>query len=211
MGHDRPKLGEFGEYVVRIILPKFIENSFWKRSKLTAAKYLGAYTIVAGQGTLTGLRFRHAPLAVVQLICEPGRESDLAGVLKRRASDLRTGFAGSNAGFLDISMLKERTRLLGKLGRPNLIDDPVALEDLLAKQTVNPDQAYGSLVSCFGIFLGLGLFEAKWVRSAYLELIPGGERFNADTYQVEKLVRNWLEELKPELLAELFPVAGHRG
>lgn len=210
MGQDGPKLGEFGVNVVRTVLAKFTDTRLLGGSKLTIAKYLGAYTTVASQGTLIGLRFRFAPLAVVQLICEPGRESDLAGWLQRQASEVRSEFVGSDAGFLDISMLREQARLLEKLGRSDLTNDPDALGEFLKKQTVNPDTAYGNLVACFSIFLGLGLFEADWVRGAYLKLVPGDQQFNADTHHVEEFVRKWVSELSTALLAQLFPVGRDR-
>lgn len=205
MANDKPKLGQFGLLIVETVLPGFCEKKFWGGRKLTLAKYLGAYLTVASQGVLVGLRFRHAPLAIVKLICGEGAECGLAEELRHQASKLASEFRHEAIGFLDVAMLRERQRLLNKLGEANLPDDPFALNRLMSERTVNIEQARSTLTCCFGLFLGLGLFESDWIMRLYADFMPGEDQLQKDMRPLEQLVKSWVSELSPSLLTELFP------
>lgn len=197
-------LGEMGVTVVRTTLQRFSEKKLLGKPRLTLAKYLGAYTTVAGQGSLIGLRFQHAPLAAVKLVCDSGRESDFAERLRVLASKVVSEFHDREPDFLDVSMGREELRILGAHGKAGPPDNPIALERFKNGTTVDLDKAYANLVACFSLFLGLGLFEPDWIRPAYLRFAPDKAQMISDTQQVAKLVKGWVTRIKPSMVPELF-------
>ncbi|MGB8477986.1 MAG: hypothetical protein WCE63_03985 [Acidobacteriaceae bacterium] len=180
MNIKQKKVGEFGSTIVQIILDGFCEKTFLAERKLTFGKYLGAYTAAACQGVVLGLRFRQVPLPMMKLICEEGAESDLREELRRQVSNVVSEFRGQEPDLLDVSMRREQTIQLAKLGRRDLIEDPFALTQLMEKETVDIKHAYGALVGCFALFLGLGLFESEWIEQVYLRFMPGEDQLQKD-------------------------------
>jgi len=205
MSQDKPTLGQFDLVIVDTIFPRFCKKKLFGGRKLTLARYLGAYQIVACQAVLVGLRFRHAPLGTLKLICEEGKEVRLAEVLRQQASDVASEFRREEVDFPDVAMFREQKRLLDKLGEANLPDDPFALNRLMCQRTVDLRQARTNLTYCFALFLGLGLFESDWIMRAYMRFMPGEDQLQKDMRPLEELVKGWVSELRPTLLAELFP------
>lgn len=210
MTKDKPTLGDFGTLIVKTILPGFCEKRIFRRPRLTWGKYLGAYQVVAGEAVLLGLRFRHAPLSMIKLICKDGAEADLAEFLRSKALEMATEFGQQEVSFLDIATYREHRRILDK----HLPDtqEAEAYEHgagLLTtwKTVIDFKAAVPNLAACFALFLALGLFESDWIKQVYLRTMPGDDRLQEGTRRLEELVRAWVSELQPSLLGELFPLS----
>lgn len=194
---DKPAVGKFGAFIVETILPKFCEKKIFRRQRLTLGKYLGAYLIVATQGVLLGLRFRHAPLSMVKLVCQKGSESDLAEFLRKTASQMTTEFDQQEVDFLGLTTFKERERILAQNPDRQLTDHTV----------LDIEVAFRNLSTCFTVFLALGLFESDWIKEVYLRFIPGEAQLQEDSRHLGEFVKDWVSELQPSLLEELFSLS----
>jgi hypothetical protein len=207
---DKPTLGDFGTLIVKTILPGFCEKRIFRRPRLTWGKYLGAYQVVASEAVLLGLRFRHAPLSMIKLICKEGTESDLTEFLRSKALEIATEFDRQEVSFDDVAMYREHKRLLDR----NLPDSQEAEAyehgaGLLTtwKTVIDIKAAVPNLATCFALFLALGLFESDWIKQVYLRFMPGDDRLQKDTRRLEELVKGWVSEVQPSLLGELFPLS----